>query len=156
MSLHAMRILLKTHSELECEGIFQMACFPRSAAFSPGARGERKSSCLLAVSLSGAKAPFPGGWRRFQHPSADTTRWGKGRQCGISPPSIRNPVVPIGLEHCSFMSAGMKCLFIVLFYFQTGAFYVAQVSLEFSVLLPHLPSSGFQMLNRTPASLVDF
>lgn len=52
------------------------------------------------------------------------------------------------------MNAGLKSLFIVFFYFQTGAFYVAQVSLEF--LIPTSQVPGFQMLNRIPGSLVDF
>lgn len=50
-------------------------------------------------------------------------------------------IVFTGLEHCSFMNARLK-RFIALLYFQIEAFYVAQVSLELSILLPHLPSPG--------------
>lgn len=50
------------------------------------------------------------------------------------------------------MNAGLKCLFIALFYFQTGAIYVAIYLSELSNFL----SQGLQMLNTIPGSLVDF
>lgn len=59
-------------------------------------------------------------------------------------------IVFTGLEHCSFMNARLKH-FIALLYFQIEAFYVAQVSLELSILLPHFPSPRDYR-----CSLVDF